>query len=277
MSPEFPRGNKNITKAIIDSWTVDLKELTGDSQSITPRLNERPYYKIGTYLFQFPWVVGLQDNANAAVNNFRRVGARRKGLQNETARIEHYVGELLRQKGMNVVCGYHPKFPDDEENPGEIDVIAYEDGVLLLIEVKSGYIRSSRQEAWLHKTGTLRKAAWQLRRKETALKDALLSDAELCSRLNYQQQELPRIFKSWIVDTSLEFDGKEIDGYLVTALETMIIALRDEKSLLNDLEEIAEDDTDTTNESGESLYPQSFTILDFIQVIESGKVWNGFI
>lgn len=274
VSPEFPRGNKNITKAIIDSWTVDLKELTGDNQSVTPRLNERPYYKIGTYLFQFPWVVGLQDNANAAVNNFRRVGARRKGVQNETARIEHRVGELLRQKGMNVVCGYHPKFPDDEENPGEIDVIAYEDGVLLLIEVKSGYIRSSRQEAWLHKTGTLRKAAWQLSRKEIALKVALLSDTELRNQLNFQQNEIPQIFKSWIIDTSIEFDGKEIDGYPVTALETMMIALRDEKSLLTEFE-LFEDENSTVPEI--SLYENKFRLTEFIHVIESGQVWHGLL
>ena len=226
-------------------------------------------------MFQFPWVVGLQDNANAAVNNLRRVGARRKNVQQETNRIEQLVGELLRQKGMNVVCGYHPKFAEGQENPGEIDVIAYADGVFLLIEVKSGYIRSSQEEAWLHKTGTLRKAAWQLRRKEASLKDALLSDSELRSRLKYQENELPPIFKSWIVDTSLEFDGKEIDGYLVTALETMIIALRDEKSFLNDFDELTADDE--LDVSISSLYSNSFSINEFIQVIESGKVWNELI
>ncbi|MBB6055503.1 NERD domain-containing protein [Tolumonas osonensis] len=275
VSPEFPSGNKNITKAIIDSWTVDLKELASHNSTIIPRLNERPYYKIGSYLFQFPWVVGHQNNANSAVNNLRRVGARRKGVKKETNRIEQNISELLRQKGMNVVCGYNPKFAVGQENPGEIDVIAYADGVLLLIEVKSGYIRSSRQEAWLHKTSTLRKAAWQLCRKENALKEAVLVDTALREQLNFQQDELPQMLKSWIVDTSLEFDGKEIDGYLVTSLETMIIALRDEKSFLNDFEEIAEDDT--PSESYASLYQQSFSITEFIRIIESGRVWQGLI
>ncbi len=275
VNTEFPQGNKNITKAIIDSWTVDLKELASDKATIIPRLNERPYYKIGSYLFQFPWVVGQQNNANSAVNNLRRVGARRKNVQQETNRIEQLVGELLQKKGMNVVCGHHPKFLEGQENPGEIDVIAYVDDVLLLIEVKSGYIRSSRQEAWLHKTGTLRKAVWQLRRKENALKEALISDTELRNQLGYQRNGLPLIFKSWIVDTSLEFDGKEIDGYLVTGLETMIIALRDEKSFLNDFVEMMEDYNQ--DEPRESLYPNLFSIKEFIQVIESGQVWNELI
>ncbi len=98
VNTEFPQGNKNITKAIIDSWTVDLKELASDKATIIPRLNERPYYKIGSYLFQFPWVVGQQNNANSAVNNLRRVGARRKNVQQETNRIEQLVGELLQKK-----------------------------------------------------------------------------------------------------------------------------------------------------------------------------------
>lgn len=271
---EFPKGNKNITKAIIDSWTVDLKDLVNGNSSLTPRLNERQYYKIGSYLFQFPWVVGLQNNANSAVNNLRRFGARRKGVMKETSLIELNFGEQLRRKGISVVCGYEPKF-DGNENPGEVDIIAYVDDVLLLIEVKSGYIRSSTQEAWLHKTNTLRKAVWQLQRKEIAVKDALLSDGQLRQRLNFDQSVLPATFKSWIVDTSLEFDGQMIDGYLVASLETALIALRDEVSFLQNFEEL--DENSKLLETETSLYSGAFNIREFINIIESGKIWDGLI
>ena len=271
---EFPNGNKNITKAIIDSWTVDLKDLVSGNSSLIPRLNERQYYKIGSYLFQFPWVVGLQNNANSAVNNLRRFGARRKGVMKETNLIELNFGEQLRLKGMSVVCGYEPKF-DGNENPGEVDIIAYVDDVLLLIEVKSGYIRSSTQEAWLHKTNTLRKAVWQLQRKEIAVKDALLSDGQLRQRLNFDQSVLPATFKSWIVDTSLEFDGQMIDGYHVASLETALIALRDEVSFLQNFEEL--DENSKLLETETSLYSGAFNIREFINIIESGKIWDGLI
>ncbi len=274
VSEESPKGNKNITKAIIDSWTVDLKELVNSNSSSIPRLNERPYYKIGSYLFQFPWVVGLQNNATSAVNNFRRFGAKRKGLMKETNRVELNLAEQLRLKGMSVTCGYEPKF-DGNENPGEVDIIAYVDDVLLLIEVKSGYIRSSTQEAWLHKTSTLRKAAWQLQRKEIAVKDALLSDGQLRQKLNFDQNVLPATFKSWIIDTSLEFDGQIIDGYLVTSLEAALIALRDEVSLLQNFEEL--DENSKLLEAETSLYSGEFNIREFINIIESGKIWDGLI
>ena len=74
---------------------------------------------------------------------------------------------------------------------------------------------------------------------------------------------------------NMQFDGKEIDGYLVTALETMIIALRDEKSFLNDFEDISEENA--LEEQGISFYQHGFSINRFIQVIEFGEVWSSLI
>ena len=59
---------------------------------------------------------------------------------------------------------YQPPHTDEGE-AGEIDVLACLEGVLLLLEVKSGFIRSNGHEVWLHRTNTLRKAARQLKRK----------------------------------------------------------------------------------------------------------------
>ena len=79
----------------------------------------------------------------------------------------------------------------------------------------------------------------------------------------------------YVVDNGTKFDGKEIDGYLVTALETMIIALRDEKSFLNDFEDISEENA--LEEQGISFYQHGFSINRFIQVIEFGEVWSSLI
>lgn len=266
----FPNGNEIITRAIIETWSVDLKSLN-NNPSLIPRLNERPYYKIGNYLFQFPWVMGLQNNAHSAINNFRRIGNKRTGLLNETRQIEKNIADQLRLKNISVVCGYQPERSENED-PGEIDIIAYADGILLLIEVKSGYIRSSKKEAWLHKNGALRKASWQLQRKSIAVKEALLSDEHLREQLNLTNKETHQTFKSWIIDTSLEFDGQSIDGYFVTSLETLLIALRDEKSMLLDIDKTNED----IPRNG-SLYRDSFTMREFIDIIEFGKVWHGLI
>ncbi|WP_312937661.1 nuclease-related domain-containing protein [Stutzerimonas nitrititolerans] len=65
------------------------------------------------------------------------------------------------------MVGYEPRRADAQD-AGEIDLLACLDGVIFLLEVKSGFIRSTQQEVWLHRTNTLRKAARQLRRKSVA-------------------------------------------------------------------------------------------------------------
>lgn len=138
-----------------------------------PRLYEQPFYKIGRYSFQFPWVGAQQNNLTAAINNLRRVNARRADVQAETQRVELALAESFRLQGFVVEVGYRPPVTGDED-AGEVDLICQRDGLLLLIEVKSGYIRSTTHEVWLHRTNTLRKAAWQLRRKRHAVARALL-------------------------------------------------------------------------------------------------------
>jgi len=175
---EHPKGSADSAKAILTFWTSDFKAL---SQQLklqpgmpAPRLYEQPFYKIGRYSFQFPWVGAQQNNLTAAINNLRRVNARRADMQAETQRVELALAESLRQRGFAVEVGYRP-LATEEDDAGEVDLICHQDGVLLLLEVKSGYIRSTRHEVWLHRTNTLRKAAWQLRRKQVAVLSPLMA------------------------------------------------------------------------------------------------------
>src|SRR5690606_38905403 len=152
-----------------------------------PRLYEQPFYKIGRYSFQFPWVGAQQNNLTAAINNLRRVNARRADVQAETQRVELALAESLRQRGFAGEVGYRRPVTG-EDDAGEVDLICQRDGVLLLMEVKSWYSRSTTHEVWLHRTNTLRKAAWQQRRKRIAVAKALVADQDLGSRLGYHGQ-----------------------------------------------------------------------------------------
>ncbi|WP_204311043.1 hypothetical protein, partial [Stenotrophomonas maltophilia] len=69
---------------------------------------EQPFYKVGRYSFQFPWVGAQQNNLTAAINNLRRVNARRADAQVETRRVELTLAESLRQRGFAVEVGYQP-------------------------------------------------------------------------------------------------------------------------------------------------------------------------
>ncbi len=271
VNEDYPQGSAYAAKAILKFWTSDLKVLSQQLKQQpgvpAPRLYEQPFYKIGRYSFQFPWVVAQQNNLTATINNLRRVNTRRADLQQETQRVELALAESLRQRGFAVEVGYRP-VPTDEDDAGEVDLICHLEGVLLLLEVKSGYIRSTRREVWLHRTNTLSKAAWQLRRKEVAVLSALMSDQDLRARLGYQGKQPEEDLRAWIVDTSIELDGQSIDGFRVVSREVLEVILRDEKQLLRPIDQPDED-------SRRSLFPGGFTARRLINIVESDELWRG--
>lgn len=265
------QGSTGSAKAILKFWTSDFKVLSQQLKMQpgmpAPRLYEQPYYKIGRYSFQFPWVGAQQNNLTAAINNLRRVNARRVDMQTETQRVELALAESLRQRGFTVEVGYRP-LATEEDDAGEVDLICHQDGVLLLLEVKSGYIRSTKHEVWLHRTNTLRKAAWQLRRKQVAVLSALKADQELRSRLGYQGQEPGADMHAWIIDTCIELDGQSIDGFRVVSREALEVVLRDEKPLLRPIDQLDE-------QGRYSLFPDGFTAGRFVAIVETDELWRG--
>jgi Holliday junction resolvase-like predicted endonuclease len=271
VNEDYPQGSADAAKAILKFWTSDLKVLSQQLKQQpgvpAPRLYEQPFYKIGRYSFQFPWVGAQQNNLTAAINNLRRVNARRADVQTETQRVEQALAESLRQRGFAVEVGYRP-LATEEDDAGEVDLICHQDGVLLLLEVKSGYIRSTKHEVWLHRTNTLRKAAWQLRRKQVAVFGALIADQELRARLGYHGQDPGADMHAWIVDTSIELDGQPVDGFRVVSREALEVILRDEKQLLRPIDQPGED-------SRGSLFPDGFTAGRFVTVVESDELWCG--
>lgn len=267
---EYPQGSSVAAKAILNFWTSDLKALSNSlkvqPQLPVPTLYERPFYKIGRYNFQFPWVVAQQNNLTAVVNNLRRIGARRPGQMSETRRIELRLADQLRQRGFAVEVGYLPE-RTEQEDPGEVDLICYRDGLALLLEVKSGYIRSNVHEIWLHRTNTLRKAAWQLRRKRSAVVAALTRDELLREKLGCSDLNTGNHMHTWIVDSSIELDHQWVDGFLVVSLESLQVILRDECHLL------VQDDQ-VPKVVSETMFPSGFTAGRFIEIVEAGEVWK---
>jgi len=271
VSERYPEGDINAAKAILEFWTNDLLELKVNLTRVpnmpTPELNEQPIIQLGRYGFQLPWLMASQNNLTAAVNNLRRIGCRRKGRKDETHRIESRLGDLFRSRGFAVIQAYQPEVIDDFD-PGEVDLICYQGNHLFILEVKSTYLRKTRQEAWIHRTTTLRKAAQQLHRKQIAVRHAIESDETLLSNLRLSSVEKNVKIHAWIVDTSIEYDQEIVDGYLKVSLEGLVVILRNERQLLSGnllLEKnFPEDD----------LFPCGFTVQHFIEIVENGEVWK---
>lgn len=235
---------------------------------------------MGELIVQLPWLTGLQNNRTAAINNLRRVGSKRSEVKEETTRIEHRLGALFAQRGFQVKAGWVPD-RDIYGDAGEVDLICAMDGIVLVIEVKSSFLRTTQREACSHASTALRKAGNQLQRKTTALMQALNMDAGLCADLGLQTGISPSL-TGWIIDTSIEHDHERFSGFLKISLEEVIIALRNDRHLLSDpygiLKAIEDgvnlDKPDHVMHEAASLYPQSFSAARFVDVIESEAVWS---
>jgi hypothetical protein len=167
--------------------------------------------------------------------------------------------------------GYQPPHTD-EGDAGEIDVLACLEGVLLLLEVKSGFIRSNGHEVWLHRTNTLRKAARQLKRKGPVVLPALLADSDLRYALGLAISDPLPDLHTWVVDTSIELDGEVVDDALVISREVLDVALRDELHYLRAFDQEAEEE-----EAIATLYPDGFSAQAFVRIIERNEVWRGLL
>lgn len=285
-SAEHPQGQERAAEAILEFWTSDwiglADQLRQGRVGLRPRLQERPILKMGGHLFQLPWMVAVQNNATAAVNNLRRLGARRGNAREETRCIEQRLGALFGQRGFQVLVGHElPNLSGDDEDAGEIDLLCARDGLLLVLELKSTYLRRSVKEAWMHRSSTLRKAGRQLHRKVKAVRRALELSGSLRQALDLEADRMPEI-TAWIVDTSIEFDHQHFHDFLKVSLEEVLIALRDDRQWLNDPNGLFKTGgasgqplvCDSDSATHTSLYPDGFSAMRLVEVIESATVWN---
>ena len=275
-----PKGSLPMAASILDFWTNDwlslAARLRSNTPGLVPEILERPFLKLGGYFVQLPWVTGLQNNSTAAINNLRRLGARRTEMQEEARRIEGRLGKLFESRGFKVIQGFFPS-PDAYPEVGEIDLISARDGVVLVLEVKSSFRRRSQREAWLHGKTTLRKAGQQLRRKVAAINRLLAIEPGGGAELGLTSA---CTVQGIIADTSIEHDHERFNGFLKVSVEEILIALRDDRELLADpigihggnselpsIESVAE------GQPPDTLYPDGFNAQRFVEVLENELVW----
>ena len=278
VTAEHPQGSPRHAAAVVDFWTSDWSKLATQLRdrvaSLKPNLFERPILRMGQTLVQLPWVVGLQNNSSAAINNLRRLGARRNEARAETQCIETRLGAMLEQRGFKVVLNWNPPVGPDG-NAGEVDLICARDGTVLVLEVKSTYLRRSQQDAWQHETTTLRKAGQQLQRKVAAVQLALANDPELVRQLGLETGGPGARICGWIVDTSIECDHQLFGGFLKISLEELLIALRDDRHLLHDPEGLFTQAMSAAPAEPQNLYPHGFSAGRLMEVVETQAVWGG--
>ena len=87
--------------------------------------------------------------------------------------------------------------------------------------------------------------------------------------------------RGWIIDTSIECDHQRFSGYLKVSLEEVLIALRDDRHLLNDPDGLYSGHWFNTEsvmpdkpEEPATLYPDGFSASALVRVIEHAAVWD---
>lgn len=175
---------------------------------------------------------------------------------------------------------WHPAEAADR-HAGEVDLICAWSAVVLVLEVKSTFLRQSQRDAWLHGTTTLRKAGRQLRRKVPAVQRALAVESDLARMLGLEGGASGLSIYGWIVDTSIECDHQRFSGFLKVSLEEVLIALRDDRHLLNDPDGIFSGSCQELKPRppGEvqrrtTLYPTGFCVGRFVDMIEKAAAWE---
>lgn len=287
VTPEQRQGSAEAAQTILDFWTYDMpalaKRLQRGEPGLAPRLFERPVLRFGRSYVQLPWIGAFQNNDSAAINNLRRLGARRREARDETQRIESKLSAQLEARGFRVVLNWMP--PAEFSHAGEVDVLAARDGQLFVLELKSTFLRESMREAWLHASTTLRKAGHQLTKKRAAVLAVLAQpESMLWQALGLAAEPAEADVHAWIVDTSIECDHQRFSGCLKLSLEELLIALRDERDWLSDplglrLAGLAklEDgwaDTEASERRLDTLYPHGFDAMRLVEVITTEAVWR---
>ncbi|MGS0724851.1 hypothetical protein ACVBKF_01590 [Shewanella sp. 0m-11] len=282
VSNDFPSGNIKSAEAILDFWCLDLRKysqlIKNSSYLNLPQLTEKPIFKMGQYCVQLPWLMSSQLGSVSAVNNLRRFANQRSSLKDETTRIENQLGDAFHRRGFTVVRNFEDPSPLGKE-AGEVDLICAIDGIVIVIEVKSTFNRTTKSEIFYHRDKTLRKAGIQVRKKTRAVQVNLQEKESLFTCLKLTTKA-PRVI-GLIADTSIEFDHESFSGAMKVSIEELIIALADNAHLLCDQEKEISRSLESNEEPSLiadefTLYPSGFSGDEFINVLEQSRVWERY-
>ena len=232
---------------ILDFWTVNLNNKNEGSYI------EKPLYKLDDLIIEFPQRIAQQNIYGGIVNYLRKLHKNRDSLKDETNSMEKSLAELFMQKQFKVFCQYMP----NDNTVGEIDLIVVDNQTILVIELKSTFLKTNLKEAYQYQNFTLKKASYQLDRKLKYIQD------------NYQDftdKPFDKIkFYSWIVDTTLEADHERFNQHLKISLEELVIYLKGHQNFMDFYETF--DDFDTKNDEINSLQV-------LINKIENNHFWE---
>lgn len=246
---------------ILDFWSYSFNnELGFKNQDV---FLEKPFYKTDDFLFVLPHCLAWQDLDTTIINTIRKVYKNRKSLRKETSLIEDNLANIFKSHGMSVESSFMPTDP----KVGEMDLVIIENDTVLLIELKSSYVRAGLDEINNYKYLTLKKASYQLDKKLDYLKKKYVDK---------------KYFHSWIVDTTLEFDHNYFGSHLKISLEELYIILLTDVKFMERYVYMTESlsrGKEVDMARLEELKPlnNNLTLLELVNLVENNEFWKNNI
>jgi hypothetical protein len=209
--------------------------------------------------------------------------------------FEKRVGSLFEIAGFKTLVGFPLR--NDGQIEGEIDVAAYQDGTLFLIEAKMTYMRETPEQV-AHVGRTFEKASHQLQRVIPLLPEywADISDQlgikEEFERINviplivsnsfeYDHLYFRDILKVTIFELEMVFRNNPVDIFqLVNSLSVRMFDEADQAQLHQKLAEqmskMSEDDQRALLEERYSLFPfgKMAKAGDLVEALENNRLWS---
>lgn len=195
-------------------------------------INYRPFFKIGENYISCCGVIANKNYGDGLATRVRRLD---KDGQYGSFFEEKIIG-LFATSHFNIFHGKYRKRKGGVK--GEFDLLAYKDGVLFMIEIKSTYGRGMVREIAQHRLGAITKAKKQLERGYNELKSDYsylrqelvineeFEQLKICPLIvsnNFEHEEV--LFSSDVFKTGIrKISDFELE---VILLDTLLIMLRD--------------------------------------------------
>jgi hypothetical protein len=211
---DTPVWNENQGALHLETVLVcDTSKLPSHFNRFKPYLSltSKPFLKVKDYIFSFSNILGELNWGVSVVQNALEMNLkhRTKIAKQETVQMEKKLAEAFIEAGFNNVansCEY-TKTNDGRILRGDIDLVVYESGVLLIGELKRTKLRLDLKEAWLEDVQTNNKAVGQLEKHKNLIDsnpEVIRDYVDVPSDI--EVSEIQKVYV--IISTSFERDGQ---------------------------------------------------------------------
>ena len=172
-------------------------------------INTRPLIEMNDYLFSFTSIIALTNLIPLAINNIVDVNDKQIVHKDISEKFENSISNLFKNQDFNILHIDKKKFVsiNKEYSPqGDFDTLAYKDGHLFIIEAKLTHFRLSLSNSHYLTENAFVKAAFQLDKGITFIKDNFAIIKKL---LNIKEDSFDDLIVSpYILSFSFENDHK---------------------------------------------------------------------